>query len=302
MFQVGLTKKVDILNDSEAVDMKRGRELTGAIYKQFNEWHSKDRWGIPEVERVLLRQKELEISMMGRPKGARPHKYIFSPSGASKCSRELWFKAMGEKPIDDKFPYHRRWTRNSTAVHEATQRDILSMTMTMKDPAFKIVLNDDGLPLWEENIKTHKLFNHKGVEFAILGMMDGILDYKDGSKIGFEFKTKSNSIGQVGNYKMKEPAPYHKTQCVAYSLLFGLDEFILMYEAVAKDQWNKGDEAKPDIRTFYHRVTEEDRQELLDKFANVVKAVETKQIPPMEMDKCMFCPYKHICGCQGGNE
>lgn len=289
-----LFKKVDILSEDEAVDMKRGRELTGAIYKQFNEWHSKDRWGNPEVERLLLKQKEFEISLMEK-KSERPATYIFSPSGASKCSRELWFKAMGEKQHDDKYPYHRRWTRNSTAVHEATQKDILSMTMLLKNPAFKIQFLENGLPMWEENIKTHKMIQHNGVEFAVLGMMDGIFQYQDGASVGFEFKTKSNSIGQVGNYKMKEPAPYHKTQCVAYSILFGMDEFILMYEAVAKDQWSKGAEAKLDIRTFYHRVTEADRIELLDKFADVVKALDKKEKPQMEMDKCMFCPYKHLC-------
>ncbi|MPN25270.1 hypothetical protein SDC9_172677 [bioreactor metagenome] len=138
---------------------------------------------------------------------------------------------------------------------------------------------------------------HNGVEFAVLGMMDGILTYKDGSEIGFEFKTKSNSIGQVGNFKMKAPAPYHLEQCTAYSLLFGMDEFILMYESVAKDQWKVKEDKEPkmDIRTFYYKATAEDRKALLDKFSYVTKAVAAGVIPDKELDKCMFCPFKKLC-------
>ncbi|WP_250944639.1 PD-(D/E)XK nuclease family protein [Clostridium felsineum] len=155
--------------------------------------------------------------------------------------------------------------------------------------------NNDGLPMWEETVKSHKLFNHNGVEFAILGMMDGILQYKDGSTIGFEYKTKSNSVAQVGNYKLKEPMSYHKEQCTAYSLLFGMDEFMLMYEAIAKDGWTKGAEARADFKVFYHKVTKEDQTALLDKLANVVKAIESKALPQMQIDKCLMCGYKDIC-------
>ena len=90
-------------------------------------------------------------------------------------------------------------------------------------------------------------------------------------------------------------------QCGQYEKLFKdstllqPDEYIFLYESLAKDGWNKGEVAKPDLRTFYHRVTEEDRQALLDKFADVVTAVEDKKLPPKEEDKCMFCQYKHLC-------
>lgn len=293
--KMGLVKKVDLVGDM-VLDV-RGNELAGALFNQFNTFHSKDTRPNVAVEQVLLKQKELEISMMG-VKSPRPSTYIFSPSGASKCSRELYLKALGTKATDDKFPYHRRWTRNSTAVHEVTQRDLLTMSMTMKNPAFTVKMKN-GLPDWEENLKTFVEIKHNGTEFAVLGMMDGILLYMDGSEIGFEYKTKSNSIAQVGDYKLKEPAPYHKEQCTAYSILFGMNEFILMYEAVSKDQWNKGAGAKMDIKTFYYKVTEEAKTALLDKFADVVQAVEAKEIPPKQLDKCMFCSYKYIC--EGSN-
>lgn len=290
---MGLAKKVDLSKQSPVFDA-RGNELAKALYNQFNTFHSRDYRPNKEVEQIAMQQRQLEFDLIG-VRTPRPNMPIFSPSGASKCSRELYFKALGTPMADDKQPYHRRWTRNSTAVHEATQRDLLYMSKLMKNPAFTVKLMENGLPAWEENLKTFVELEHNGFNFAVLGMMDGILQYKDGSQIGFEFKTKSNSIGQVGNYKMKDSAPYHKEQCTAYSILFGLDEFIFMYESVAKDQWSKGIEAKSDIRTFYYKVTEEARVTLLDKFAGVVQAVNNREIPAKEPDKCLFCPYKDVC-------
>ncbi|MCW6094601.1 PD-(D/E)XK nuclease family protein [Clostridium sporogenes] len=293
---MGLAKKVDLSSCVE-VD-SRGNELAGALFNQFNTFHSRDYRPDKGVENISFQQRLLEFNLIG-VKTPRPNMQIFSPSGASKCARELYYKALGYKAEDDKYPYHRRWTRNSTAVHEVVQKDLLYMSKILKNPAFTVKMMDNGLPAWEENLKTFVEVEHNGVEFAVLGMMDGVLNYKDGTEVGFEFKTKSNSIGQVGNYKMKAPAPYHLEQCTAYSILFGMDEFILMYESVAKDQWAKGAEAKSDIRTFYYKVTEEERTKLLDKFATVTKAIENREIPEKQPDKCMFCPYKSLC--EGGN-
>jgi hypothetical protein len=293
VFKMALAKKVNLLADIVQPTSPRGKELAVALFNQFNVFNGRDTRPNKVVEEILLRQHQMEYSLIG-VKSPRPATYIFSPSGASKCSRELYYKALKTKTVDDKQPYHRRWTRNSTAVHEVVQKDLLSMSILLKDPAFTVKMVND-LPAWEQNLKTFVEVNHNGVNFAVLGMMDGVLNYKDGSEIGFEFKTKTNSIAQIGDYKMKQPAPYHKEQCVAYSILFGMTEFILMYESVVKDGWMKGELAKMDIRTFYFEATEEAKNKLLDKFANVVKAVEAREMPPMEEDKCLFCSYKHLC-------
>ncbi|OAA90887.1 hypothetical protein [Clostridium ljungdahlii] len=267
---MGLAKKGTL-----KVVSPRGSELEKALFNQFNIFHSRDCFPIKEVEKIILKERQHDVYLMdNKPKRPPENLLIFSPSGASKCNRELIFNANKEKKIEERYPYQRRWTRNSTAVHEVTQSDLLYMTHLMKKPDFKVKFLENGLPAWEKNLKTYKVFKHNGVEFSILGMMDGILTYKDGTDIGFEFKTKTNSVAQVGNYKMKEPALYHKQQCVCYSLLFGMDEFVLMYEAVAKDGWNKNGEARTDIRTFYYKVDEKDRTLLLDKYAQVVKDFE----------------------------
>lgn len=288
---MSLIKRIDLMAEGGG---DRGRELSGALYNQFNQLHSMDFFDNKEIELMLLKQRENEVGLIGI-KQDRPSPYIFSPSGASKCERELFYKFMGESKREEKYPYQRRWTRNASAVHEAVQRDLLYSEKLLKEPSFVVKRMDNGLPAWESNLKTYKEFIHNGVSFLILGMMDGILTYKDGSDIGFEFKTKSNSIGQVGNYKMKDIADPHKEQCIAYSLLFGLNEFLLMYESVAKDGWTKNAEAKVDVRTFYYKVTDEDKTMLLNKFASVVQAAKDQELPIGRTEKCLFCPYKHIC-------
>lgn len=272
----------------------RALELTSALYKQFNEFHSLSFWNDKDIEYLLLKQKEFEINNNGWFKCETP---IYSPSSTYKCERELMFKTINNMKDEQKmFPYQKRWVRNSTGVHEATQRDLLYMEKMLKNPAFTVQKNELGLPMWEKVSQTIKHFEHGGQHFAIAGMTDGLLTYtKDGSPVGFEFKTKSNSVAQVGNYKMKDAQDGHKMQCTGYSLLFGVNEFIIMYEAVAKDNWFKGEDARSDIRTFYHEVTKAEQEALLDKLARVTKAVNEEKLPPVQLDKCLFCEFKTIC-------
>ena len=284
---MSIYKRVDLSAED------RAEKLPRELLEQINKLHSSNYTENIEVEKLLLKEREERVAALGVVT-PRPHNFVFTPSGASKCKRELYYKLNKKEPKEFLHPYHRRWTRNATAVHEAIQRELLYTEVLVKDPRFK-VLRKNGLPAWEENVKHPVILNHNGEEFAILGMMDGMLTYKDGSTIGLEIKTKSTTIASVGNYMLRKPSDSHLTQATAYSLLFGIDEYIFLYESLAKDSWGKGDAAKPDIRTFYHRVSEEDRQALLDKFADVVKAVKEKNIPDKEEEKCTFCQYKHLC-------
>ncbi len=280
-----------VIEDPRATNIERG------LTTQINEFHCMDFRDIKEIEIELLEQ---QLSMLKAqkvwndiPKGT----IVFTPSGASKCPRELYYKFKKEtKDKQAGFPYQKRWTRNSTAVHGAVQKDFLYMEKLLENPAFTIAKNDKGFPMWEENVKTIKLFEHDDVMFALSGMMDGVLDYNpDGSQIGFEFKTKSNTMAQVGDYKMKGIAEYHKTQAIAYHHMFDLDEFVFMYEAVVKDYWHKGAEAKIDFRTFHYRPTDEEKTSLLNKFSTIVKSVKDGALPDGDPDKCMFCEFKDIC-------
>lgn len=282
----------------EQTTWERGEELKNALLFQLNELHSKDIWTDWDIEALLLKVKERELERM-RKRPGQPEEtgglVKFNPSSASKCERELFYRAVKVKQDEmTMYPYQRRWTRNSSAVHEAVQRDLL-YSEKYTSGAFTVERTAEGFPAWEDEILTTKKMEHQGVPFLIHGKMDGILRYKDGSRIGFEYKTKSTTIAQIGSYKMKSAEESHVLQTVAYSLLFGIDEFLILYESVAKDGWKKGEEARPDLRCFYIRVTDGQKQALLDKWAGVASMCYDAEIPEGDRSKCIFCPFKSRC-------
>lgn len=278
-------------------DSERGQRLAGALYNQMNDLHSVDFYPNYEIESLLLKQKEHDLEKMKNFERLPEGLISFSPSSASACGRGLVFKANKEEKDEViRYPYQRRWTRNSSAVHEAVQRDLLYCEKVLKNPIFMVERLESGLPAWEQNIKTAKVIEHNGVKFVLNGMCDGILNYTpDGSKVLFEFKTKSTTIGTVGTYKLKGVQEEHRIQAVAYSILFGVDEVVFMYESVAKDGWTKGAEAKVDFRTFYVKITEEDRKNLLDRLSEIASDYYANKLPEKESEKCFFCVYKEAC-------
>lgn len=290
-----VTKK---LTKGVGVEADRGTQLVNDLKGQFNMLHSMDFYPDLEIEQLLLKQKELELEYI-KDRFYVPKDHIqFSPSSVDKCKRELFYKANRMRKDEQAMcPYQRRWTRNSTAVHEAVQRDLLYMEKLIPNPAFTVERMTEGkakgLPAWEKNIQAYKLFEHNGQKFYLYGMMDGVLNYKDGSRIGFEFKTKSTKQDTV--HKMKSGSPSHIKQTVAYSLLFGIDEYLLTYESVAKDEWRAGVTAFNDIKPIYVKVTEKQKLALLDKLAEVTEMYGNGELPDKETSKCFFCPYKVHC-------
>lgn len=303
---MGLLKTVDVdslLKGSKAPpplppSNTRAVELETAILAQFDALHSIDFFPKKRLELRLLQDEFDNLEKTRDDVGYIDGLICFSPSSVSKCPRELFFKAKrAPKDAQTAFPFQRRQMRNGTAVHRATQRDLIYSEVLLPDPAFTVARTPAGKYAWEQNIATIRTITQKGVTFQLYGMMDGQLIFqRDGSTVGFEFKTKSTTIASVGNYKMREAMPSHKYQCTAYSLLFGMDEFLIVYESVAKDSWMKGADAKPDMRAFYIKVTDADRAALLDFLADTARKFYAGELPGADRDKCLFCVYKTQCG------
>jgi CRISPR/Cas system-associated exonuclease Cas4 (RecB family) len=290
--------------------LTEGDEVANQLKLHMNMINQKSYFPKPEVEEILLRQKQYELWRMENRFKTPEGLVKFTPSGASKCKRELFYKALRMKQKSDNAPFNNRWTRNSSAIHEATQNDLLYAKWLMENPLFTVNMVENEnfglLPAWEKNIETYKIYEHKGVKFVVSGMMDGLLNYEKTDKTyGFEYKTKTNDNYQV--HKLKKPAPHHVSQCVSYSLIFDdengdpLKDYILTYEAVAKDKWGSGVSALDDLKTFHVEVSERQRTNMLNKFAEVAEKVYNGELPDQERSKCLFCPFKHIC-LTGGNE
>lgn len=289
---MGLVKPIGIKENT------RASELEYALKAQFDMVNASSYFAKYEVEEIILRQAQYEL-MRIKNRFEVPKQYVkFTPSSASKCKRELFYKAVrAKKDKQQNYPFNNRWTRNSTSIHQAVQRDLLYSKYLLENPSFvpKMVEKEGFglLPAWEQIIEDYKIIRHNGVEFIVSGMMDGMLQYKDGSTVGFEFKTKTHNNMQV--HKMTKAKAEHIQQCVTYSILFGIDEFVLFYESVPKDNWVAGAAALEDIKPFYIKVTDAQRKRMLNKFAEVAAMVETGELPEQQRSKCLFCPFKTIC-------
>ncbi|MEI4802012.1 crossover junction endodeoxyribonuclease RuvC [Bacillus sp. FJAT-51639] len=79
--------------------------------------------------------------------------------------------------------------------------------------------------------------------------------------------------------------------------MYDLDYYIVLYVNASKKAWNMSEEdymKYPDFRAFGIAVTDEMRNEVLDKFASVVESVK-KQPPRLNVERWMFNNFKTAC-------
>lgn len=298
---MGLTSKSKAKEIKKKNDQLKMNDYQQKIAQEFqnsiDEFHRMNVNDDHELDIKLLKDEIAQLTESNLRGTWNESLMTFSPSGASKCERELWFKEIKAPQDEIVFePYQKRWVRNGTYIHKAVQRDLVYMEKYLPDCPFEVLKTKEGRFAWERNTRTVTQLEHNGVEFQIYGMMDAVLWHKETKKkIGFDLKTKSTTIASVGDYKLKVPQDNNVAQMVAYSLLFGIDDFLIPYESLAKDNWTKGKEARNDMKTFLIHVTPEMKAQLLDKFARVAEQYYTGYNPAPEYSKCLFCSYKTSC-------
>lgn len=97
---------------------------------------------------------------------------------------------------------------------------------------------------------------------------------------------------------MREPNPDHVKQVVAYSVMYGVDDFIIAYLNGSKKSWVMDEETyakNPDVRAFHVKVRDKDREELLGFFAEIVRRVSDNDPPKLDLNKWNFNGYKTAC-------
>ncbi|HFK1408565.1 hypothetical protein [Bacillus thuringiensis] len=204
-------------------------------------------------------------------------------------------------------PWQRRWQFIGTNIGDAIQRDILLAErhyekFTSEKPRFRIERTKDGYPAFEDFVKTRKVIEHNDQQFALIGTCDGILEYTDEhgviTRVGLEIKSKQTTYSKTSEYSLREPGADHVKQVTCYSLMYDLDYYIVLYMNASKKAWNMNEEdyAKyPDFRAFGVAITDDMRNEVLDKFASIVAAVNTKQPPKLDIEHWLFNNYKTAC-------
>lgn len=126
-----------------------------------------------------------------------------------------------------------------------------------------------------------KLYNKK---YNMSFMCDGIIRYK-GKYFIFEFKTESSNKF----YQRKGVDESHYNQAIAYSLNFGLDKVLFLYEC--RDLL--------DLKAYIFEVTDEMRRNLEDKINVTLISAKCDRVPPKPLDvlkkTCNYCAYRNQC-------
>jgi len=284
--------------------MDLGAQIEGDFIAMLDEWHS-----LPETfDNELDAQIHAWYADALRRKPTFPKRPYFSPSAANSCPRELYMKQIRAKKDEQrKQPHQGRWTRIGTSIGDMIQRDLLFIerhfeSKTGNKPRFRFERDDEGRPMFEDFAKKNHEVTHGGHTFYLYGTPDGIMRYTtdDGEEIrvGLEIKSKQSSAAQTSLYKMRKPKEDHARQIVAYSAMYGVDHYVILYVNAAKKAWNIEPydyEKTPDIRAFYRHITNADRALLFDYFASILDAVKAGKAPKLDLWRWNFNNFKTAC-------
>lgn len=231
----------------------------------------------------------------------------FSPSGSTKCLRELYYANMNApQDTEPSNPWKRRMARNGTAFHDGIQKDYSRMAGKLKELGLDVYFEPVEWELTGEKTISVNL-DGKSYDVVLSGRCDGMLRYigevipgiiEHGEVILLEFKSKDKltNLKKVAKLGAQDD---HKAQVISYSLIWGIDTSIIHYEALQKPKWSEPADAL-DWSVWQYKVSEMDKRTLLRRLATVVKHVEEGTLPPAETSKCAFCPFKGQCAKDGG--
>lgn len=232
----------------------------------------------------------------------RPH---FGPSSAGRSDRELYEKVRkSPRDVEVRQPQQRRWTALGEQIGGLVQREVMLAErhytkFTGKPSRFRFARNEDGAPLYEHFTKMMHEVEFNGEEFAIFGLGDGILEYmaENGSilRIGLEVKSRQTSYAETSKARMQEVKPDHRLQTICYGEMYSLDYFMTIYVNSSKKKWNMTDEERvksPDFRVFGYEITEDDKNDVKAKFANVTRMAREGEAPKVDLDTWLFNDYK----------
>lgn len=214
----------------------------------------------------------------------------YKPS-SMKCIRNMYYQVTGcPNRVSDSNYILDGITESGSDRHQRLQEDISKMKSAGIDCEFVNVgdfIREKGIKSltivkeanFEKGIYETKL-RHEELNLSFL--CDGILKYL-GKYYILEIKTETSSKFM----KRKDIAEEHLMQGATYSMVFGIEDILFMYEN--RDIPNK----KIYIKTF----SKQERDIVLEKIKTCDKYVEQKQVPPKTEDisACKYCDYKGQC-------
>lgn len=267
---------------------------------QQNKWYAK-----PNIFDDNL-QKQIYRWYLQFPKpSADWSKPYFTPSSAGASDLDLWLKAKKyRKDTEGQKPWQGRWTATGSQISTMLQEQLI-----FQDKHYEKVVGEkakfrneylpNGLPRFEQAASTFRFIRHNNQNIQIMGLPDGIAIYTDEHgyehRVIIEYKTKSTTSARTSEYSMREADEKHFKQVVTYSALFDIDYAIIVYLNLSKKSWFMSDqefEKNPDMRAFGYKITQEDREEVLTKFSDVLDMVDRNEKPKFNLDEYAFSNFK----------
>lgn len=277
------------------------QEIADDLVRHLDEWYSLPETWDSELDRQICEWYVNAPNVF-------PKRPYFSPSAATSCKRELYYKAIrAEKDQQRKQPHMGRWQDIGTRVGDMIQRTVLAMERSLGAKGdfpsrFRFERTRKGEPMFEEFSKRNKKVTHGGWSFYLFGATDGIMEYAHPEtgeivRVGLEIKTKQTSAAKTSLYSMREPEEKHVKQCVSYAEMFDVDYFIVLYVNTSHKTWEytaEDYEKTPDIRAFGIEITQAMKDEVFDYFVEVLVAVNDMCPPELDPEKWTFHNFKTI--------
>lgn len=239
------------------------------------------------IEKQFLNDLKASIELQDQ-KGSRKPSKTYKPSSLH-CIRNMYYQVIGAEAQGDRMSSELVGICESgTDRHERLQRAVTAMKDNNIDCEYCNVaeyvknhnLLDDIDIVSQQGMET-KLY-HKRYNMSFL--CDGIIKYK-GKYYILEIKTEtSNKFWGRENVN-----PDHVLQGTAYSLAFGIDKVLFLYEC--RDNCSK--------KAYILNVTDEMRDNLKSKIFDCDSYIKNQVVPPKPVDiskgACGYCGYAGRC-------
>ena len=238
------------------------------------------------VEQAFLRDLKASIEM-DASKNVRVASKTYKPSGMN-CIRFMWFQLTGATPkAESRSAELEAICESGTDRHERIQNAISKM----KDNGIDCEYIDVAEYVESHNLTDLEIISKQGNEtklynkrYNISFLCDGIIRYK-GKYYILEIKTETSSKFWDQRDVMNE----HKLQGTAYSLSFGIDDVIYLYEC--RDNCMK--------KCYRLHITQEMKDDLVDKMIVCNTYVADNICPPkpsnLTKSSCSYCNYYEEC-------
>ena len=236
-------------------------------------------------ETAFLKEYEAAVTKYEEANAQPVPTEYYRPSSMYGCERMLYFQRVGaEKDAESE-----KDIKIMEICHSGTDRHLRIQKLIESIPGVNTLdleevvkeaqargINTEFVG-WNED---HTEGRCKNSDLSIYFQPDGVLNFM-GKDIILEIKTEST----YKHSKRFEPEMNHKYQATCYGMGLGIDYILFFYE----DRNFCGKKA------YLWKITEEMKETVISKIQRVNKAVELRDPPERDEDKCTYCNYKGAC-------